>query len=80
MYLDNITQKIAIHLPEHQSLFIIQIANLSHICGCDLEQNQTVVIMSGKRPHFSWYSYDFIRIQSLMIYFDILEYIEVGET
>ena len=36
---DKITQKIAIHLPEDQSVFIIQSADLSHIIGCNLEQN-----------------------------------------
>ena len=35
---DKITQKIAIHYPEDQSVFIIQSADLSHIFGCDLEQ------------------------------------------
>ena len=45
---NKITQKIAIHLPEDQSVFIIQSADLSHIFGCDLEQNQTGVIMKGK--------------------------------
>ena len=30
-----ITQKVAIHLPEDQSVFIIQSADLSHILGCD---------------------------------------------
>ena len=53
---DKITQKIAIHLPEDQSVFIIQSADLSHIFGCDLEQNQTGVIMKGKGPHYPQYS------------------------
>ena len=34
---NNITRKIAIHLPEDQSVFIIQSADLSHLFGCDLE-------------------------------------------
>ena len=42
---DKMTQKVAVHLPESQSVFIIQSADLSHIFGCDLEQNQTEVIM-----------------------------------
>ena len=37
---DKNTQKVAVHLPENQSVFIIQSADLSHIFGCDLEQNQ----------------------------------------
>ena len=77
---DKITQKVAIHLPEDQSVFIIQSADLSHIFGCDLEQNQTGVIMKGKGPHYPQYSYDIIRIHSLMIYSDIIEYNIVGDT
>ena len=67
---DEIAQKIAIHLPEDQSVFIIQSADLSHIFGCDLEQNQTGVIIKGKNPHYPQYSYDIIPIHSLMIYSD----------
>ena len=68
---DKITQKISIYLPEDQSVFIIQSADLSHIFGCDLEQNQTDVITKGKGPHYPQYSYDIIRIHSLMIYSDL---------
>ena len=67
---DKITQKVAVHLPESQSVFIIQSADLSHIFGCDSEQNQTGVIMKRKGPHHPQYSYDIIRIHSLMIYSD----------
>ena len=77
---DKITQKVAIHLPEDQSVFIIQSADLSHIFGCDLEQNQTGVIMKEKGLHYPQYSYDIIRIHSLMIYSDIIEYNIVGDT
>ena len=77
---DKITQKVAIHLPEDQSVFIIQSADLSHIFGCDLELNQTGVIMKGKGPHYPQYSYDIIRIHSLMIYSDIIEYNIGGDT
>ena len=67
-------------IPEDQSVFIIQTADLSHIFGCDLKQNQTGVIMKGKGPHYPQYSYDIIRIHSLMIYSDIIEYNIVGDT
>ena len=53
-------------------MFIIQSAGLSHIFGCDLEQNQTRVIMKGKRRHYPQYSYDIIRIHSLMVYSDFI--------
>ena len=45
---DEITQTINIHLPEDQSVFIIQNAGLGPIFGCNLEQNQTRVIMKRK--------------------------------
>ena len=78
---EKIAQKVVVHLPESQSsVFIIQSADLSHIFGCDLEQNQTGVIMKGKGPHCPQYSYDIIRIHSLMIYSDIIEYNIVGDT
>ena len=76
---DKITQTVAVHLAENQSVFIIQSADLSHIFGCDLEQNQTGVIMKGRGPHYPQYSYNIIRIHSLMIYSDIIEYNIVGD-
>ena len=45
---DKFTQKIAVHLPEIQSVFIIQNSDFSHIFGYNLEQNQTGVIMKKK--------------------------------
>ena len=61
-------------------MFIIQSADLSHIFGCDLEQNKTGVIMKGKGLHYPQYFYDIIRINSLMIYSDIIEYKTLGDT
>ena len=77
---DKITQKIAIPLPENQSMLIIQSGDLSHIFGCDLEQNQTGVIMKGKGPHYPQCSSDIMRTPSLMIYSDFIEYNIVGDT
>ena len=77
---DKIAQKIAIHLPEDQSVFIIQSADLSHIFGCDLEQNQTGVIMKGKVSYYPQYPYDIMRIHFLLIYRDITEFNIAGDT
>ena len=55
-------------------MFIIQNSDLSHNFGCDLDQNQTGVIMKGKGQNYPQYSYDSIRVTSLMIYSDIIEY------
>ena len=62
--LDKITQKIAGHLPENESVFFSQFSYLSRLFGCDLEQNQTRVIKKGKSPRYSQSSYDIIRIQT----------------
>ena len=75
-----VTHKVAVHLPETQSVFIIQSSDLSHIFGCDLEQNLTAVIMKRKSPHYPQYSYDIIKKHSLKIYFDFIEYNIVGDT
>ena len=50
---DKITQKVAVHLPENQSVLIIQSSDLSHVFDCDLEQNQTGVMMKGKNSTLS---------------------------
>ena len=75
---DKITPKI-VHLPEYQSVFIVQIADLSHVFGCDLEQNQTGVNMKGKGSQYPQYSHDIKWKHSLMIYIDIIEYNIVGD-
>ena len=54
-------------------MFIIQSADLSHIFGCDLEQNQTGVIMKGKGSLNPQYFHDIIIIHSLMIFSDNIE-------
>ena len=78
--IDKITQKVFVPLPENQSLFINQSSDLSHTFSCDLEQNQTGVIIKGKCPHYPEFSNDIIRIQSVMIYSDIIENNTVGNT
>ena len=37
-------------------MFIIQSADLIHIFDCDLEQNQTGVIVEEKGPHYPQFS------------------------
>ena len=77
---EKLTQKVVVHLPENQSVFIIQRSDSNHIFGIDLEQNQTGVIMKERGPHYPQYSYDIMRIHSLMIYSDIIEYNIVSDT
>ena len=61
-------------------MFLIQSFDLSQVFGCDLEQNQTGVMMKEKCPHYPQYSYDIIRIHSLMRYSDIIEYNIISDT
>ena len=49
-------------------MFTIQSANLWPFFYCDLEQNQTGVTRKEKGPHYPQYSYDTIRIDSLIIF------------
>ena len=53
---DKITHKNAVHLLENRSVFIIQSADLSHTFDCDIEQNQTGVIVEEKGPHYPQFS------------------------
>ena len=77
---DKMTRNVAVLLPENQSVFFIQSSDSSHIFGCDLEQNQTGVIKKGKGPHYPQYSYEIIRIHSVKIYSDFIQYNIVGDT
>ena len=45
---DKMTRRVAVYFPENQSVFFIQSSDSSHIVGCDLEQNQTGVIIEKK--------------------------------
>ena len=42
--------------------------------------NQFGVLMKGKGPHEPQFAYDIVRIHSLMIYSDLVEYSIVGDT
>ena len=53
--------------------------DLGHIFGNNLG-NQFGVLMKGKGPHEPQFAYDIVRIHSLMIYSDLVEYSIVGDT
>ena len=53
--------------------------DLDHIFGNNVG-NEFGVLMIGKGPHEPEFAYDIVRIHSLMIYSDIVEYIIVGDT
>ena len=53
--------------------------DLGHIFGNNVG-NKFGVLMIGKGPHEPEFAYDIVRIQSLMIYSDVVEYNIVGDT
>ena len=53
--------------------------DLGHIFGNNVG-NQFGVLMKGKCPHVSQFAYDIVRIHSLMIYSDLVEYSIFGDT
>ena len=53
--------------------------DLVHIFGNNVG-NQFGVLMKGKGPHEPQFAYDIVRIHSLMIYSDLVEYNIVGDT
>ena len=53
--------------------------DLGHFFGNNVG-NQFGVLMKGKGPHEPQFAYDIVRIYSLMIYSDLVEYSIVGDT
>ena len=53
--------------------------DLGHIFGGDV-RNDSGILMGGKGSHEPTFAYDIVRIHSLMIYTDIVEYSIVGDT
>ena len=73
------TQKVVIMLANDTSGLAFCSTDLGHIFGNNVG-NQFVVLMKGKRPHEPQFAYDIVRIHSLMIYSDLVEYNNVGDT
>ena len=72
-------QKVVIGLATHTSGVAFCSTDLDHIFGNNVG-NEFGVLMIGKGPHGPEFAYDIVRIQSLMIYSDIVEYKIVGDT
>ena len=53
--------------------------DLGHVFGSNVG-NEFEVILRGKGRHKSEFAYDIVRIHSLMIYTDLIEYNIVGDT
>ena len=71
------SQKVAIILDTSGLAFCS--TDLGHIFGNNVG-NQFGVLMKRKGPHEPQFAYDIVRIHSLMIYSDLVEYSIVGDT
>ena len=73
------TQKVVILLANDTSSLAFCSTDLGHIFGNNVG-NEFGVLMIGKGPHEPQFAYDIVRIHSLMIYSDLVEYSLVGDT
>ena len=73
------TQKIVVMLANDSSSFAFCSTDLGQIFSNNVG-NEFGVLMIGKGPHEPDFAYDIVRIQSLMIHSDLVEYNIVGDT
>ena len=73
------SQKVAIILANDTSGLAFCSTNLGHIFGNNVG-NHFGVLVKAKGPHEPQFAYDIVRIPSLMIYSDLVEYSIVGDT
>ena len=73
------TQKVVIMLPNDTSGLAFCNTDLGHIFGNNVG-NEFGVLMIIKGPHVPEFAYDIVRIHSLMIYSDLVEYNVVVDT
>ena len=74
-----VMQKVKVSLANEESSPSVFSTDLRHIIGGDVRKDLGT-LMSGKGPHEPTFAYDIVRIHSLMIYTDIVEYKIVGDT
>ena len=73
------TQKVEIYLANEASGIAIFSTDMGHNFGSNVG-NEYGVMLRGKGPHKPEFAYDIVRIHSLMIYTDLIEYNIVGDT
>ena len=73
------TQKVEIYLANEASGLAFFSTDMGHIFGSNVG-NEFGVMLRGKGPHKPEFAYDSVRIHSLMIYTDLIEYNIVGDT
>ena len=77
--LSRVTRKVKVYLVNEESSLAIFSTDLGHKIGGDVRKDLGI-LMSGKGPHEPTFAYGIVRIHSLMIYTDIVEYNIVGDT
>ena len=73
------TQKVVIMLAKDTPDISFCSTDLGHIFGKNVG-NEFGVLMIGKSPHEHEFAYDIVRIKSLMIYSNLVDYNIVGDT
>ena len=73
------TQKVEIYLANERSGLALFSTVLGHIFGC-IVGNEFGVILKGIGPHKPEFAYDIVRIHSLMVYTNLIEYTIFGDT
>ena len=76
---NRVTQKVKVSLANEESSLAIFSTDLGHIFRGDV-RNDSGILMCGKEPHEPTFAYDIVRIHSLMIYSDSVEYNFLGDT
>ena len=80
LHVNKFTKRISLSLPNDNSLLVLISADLCHVFGCEEAVYGMGIFMSGAGPHFLEFPFDIVRIHTLMIYSDIVEYNIVGDT
>ena len=74
-----VTQKLKVYLANERSSLAFLRTDFGDIFGGDVG-NDSGKLMRGKEPHEPTFAYHIVRIHSLMIYTDIVEYNIFGDT
>lgn len=79
-HVDKITQQVNISLRKDISSLVFCSNDLTHIFGVESLEPDSGLLMYGIGPHKNQLAYDIVRIHSLMIYSDLVEYNIIGDT
>ena len=75
-----VTQNSKVYLANKESSLAIFFNDLGHIFGGDVRRSDLEILMCGKGSHEPTFACDIVRIHSIMLYTDNVEYKIVGDT